>query len=184
MPLQERVTGGIGKAGRPTSMEEAMRITDLSADNVVLDLGAESRRDLLRTLSAEAARRLGRPEQEVLDTLKARERLGSTAVGRGVVLPHARISGNDSPVILFARLRRPIDYEAKDDEPVDLVFLVLWPDASPEGLLPALSEICQMLREPEMLRRLRAAKSPESVVTLLREGAPSVPGKDAAPEAG
>jgi nitrogen PTS system EIIA component len=166
-------------------MEEAMRITDLlSADDVVLDLSAESKRNLLRTLSAEAARRLGRPEQEVLDTLKARERLGSTAVGRGVALPHARISGNDPPVILFARLRRPIDFEAKDDEPIDLVFLVLWPDASPEGLLPLLAEICQVLREPQMLRRLRAAKSPEDVVALLRQGRSSIPGMDAAPGAG
>jgi PTS system nitrogen regulatory IIA component len=165
-------------------MEEAMRITDLSADDVVLDLSAESKRNLLRTLSAEAARRLGRPEQEVLDTLKARERLGSTAVGRGVALPHARISGNDPPVILFARLRRPIDFEAKDDEPIDLVFLVLWPDASPEGLLPLLAEICQALREPQMLRRLRAATSPEDVVALLRQGRSSIPGMDAAPGAG
>jgi PTS system nitrogen regulatory IIA component len=165
-------------------MEEAMRITDLSADDVVLDLGVESKRDLLRTLSAEAASRLGRPEQEVLDPLEARERLGSTAVGRGVALPHARISGNNPPIILFARLRRPIDFEAKDDEPIDLVFLVLWPDAFPEGLLPALSEICQMLREPETLRRLRAVKSPESVVTLLRQGKSSAPRMNAAPEAG
>ena len=162
-----------------------MRLTDLlSADDVVLDLSADNKRNLLRALAAEAATRLRHPEQEILDTLKARERLGSTALGRGVALPHARISGNDPPIVLFARLRRPIDFEAKDDEPIDLVFLVLWPDASPEGLLPLLAEICQVIREPERLRRLRAARSPESVVTLLRQGDPSAPDTDAAPKAG
>ena len=159
-----------------------MRLTDLlSADDVVLDLSADNKRNLLRALAAEAASRLRHPEQEILNALKAREQLGSTALGRGIALPHARVSGNDPPVMLFARLRRPIDFEAKDDEPIDLVFLVLWPDASPEGLLPLLAEICQVIREPQMLRRLRAARSPESVVTLLRQGDPSAPDTDATP---
>ena len=84
---------------------------------------------LLQALAAEAASRLGRPEGEILGALQARERLGSTALGRGVALPHARLAGDDPPVVLFARLRRPIDYEARDEEPVDLVILILWPEA-------------------------------------------------------
>jgi PTS system nitrogen regulatory IIA component len=160
-----------------------MQITDLlSADDVVLDLSVASRRKLLQALATEAASRLGCPEQKVLDALKAREQLGSTALGKGVALPHAQIGGNDLPVMLFARLRRPIDFEAGDDEPIDLVFLVLWPEAFPEGFLPALSEICRVLREPEMLRRLRLARSPEDVVALLHQGRFSTPG--AAPTPG
>lgn len=154
-----------------------MQITGLiSADDVALDLSAASKRKLLQALAAEAASRLGCPEQKVLDALKAREQLGSTALGKGVALPHAQISGSEFPVVLFARLRRPIDFEAGDDEPIDLVFLVLWPEAFPEGFLPALSEICRLLREPEMLRRLRLAKSPEEAAALLHQGRFSTPG--------
>ena len=78
-------------------------------------------------------------------------------------------AGHDPPVVLFARLRRPIDFDARDDEPVDLVFLVLWPAAAGKGLLPAMSEICRALREPQSLRRLRLAETPEEVVQLVRQ---------------
>ncbi|MBP0447690.1 PTS sugar transporter subunit IIA [Roseomonas sp. SSH11] len=150
-----------------------MRITELlSAAEVTLDLGATNKAAVLQTLSGEGARRLGRPEGEILEALQARERLGSTALGRGVALPHARLEGEVSPIMLFARLRRPVDFEARDEEPVDLVILVLWPEASPEGFLPTLSETCRALREPQVLRRLRAAQSPEEVVALLARPTP------------
>jgi PTS system nitrogen regulatory IIA component len=152
-----------------------MGITDhLSATDVILDLGAANRRAVLQLLAAEAADRLGRPEDEILQALEAREALGSTALGRGVALPHARLDGNPAPVVLFARLRRPVDFEARDEEPVDLVILVLWPEASPEGFLPTLSDTCRSLREPQVLRRLRSARAPEEVVALLAGQPPGV----------
>jgi PTS system nitrogen regulatory IIA component len=145
-----------------------MGITDhLSTADVILDLGATTKAALLQFLAAEAADRLGRTKAEVLEALQAREQLGSTALGRGVALPHARLAGDPRPVVLFARLNRPIEFDARDEEPVDLIILVLWPDASPEGFLPMLSETCRALREPQTLRRLRAAAVPEDVVTLL-----------------
>ena len=145
-----------------------MHITErISAADVVLDLDASNKSQVLEKLSAEAARRLGRPQAEILAALQDREALGSTALGRGVALPHARMAGDDPPVMIFARLHRPIDFEARDEEPVDIVILVLWPEASPEGFLPALSETCQALRAPQALRRLREAASPEDVVALL-----------------
>ena len=145
-----------------------MGITDhITTDNVILDLGVGNKRDLLNVLASKAAERLEYSEQEILKALQDRERLGSTALGRGVALPHARLAGDNPPVMLFVRLLRPIDYEAKDEEPVDLVILVLWPEASPEGFLPALSEICRALREPQALRQLRGAASVEEVISLL-----------------
>lgn len=154
-------------AGAP--MEQKMGIPGLlSASNVILDLDAATKQSVLRLLSAEAADRLGRPEREVLDALAARERLGSTALGRGVALPHARLAGSSPPLALLARLRRPIDFEARDEEPVDLIILVLWPSASPEGFLPALSGIVGALRDPQLLRRLRLAATPGEVAALLR----------------
>lgn len=140
---------------------------NVSADDVLLDLGAGSKRNLLQMLAAEAARRLGRPEAEILNALTSREALGSTALGRGIALPHARLPGDQQPLMLFARLVRPIDYEARDDEPVDLVILVLWPEASAEGFLPALSDTCRGLRDPQTLRALRSTTSAEEVATLL-----------------
>lgn len=150
-----------------------MGITDhFSTADVVLDLGAASKRSVLQLLAAEAAARLGRPEREILDALQARERLGSTALGRGVALPHARLEGASPPVVLFARLLRPVDFEARDEEPVDLVVLVLWPEASPEGFLPALADTCRSLRDPQILRRLRSAQAPEEVMSLLARPSP------------
>lgn len=159
-----------------------MAISDLlSAADVILDVSANNKRSLLETLSAEAASRLGCSSQEILEALRAREQIGSTALGRGVALPHAELSGTQPPVVLFTRLRRPIDFDARDDEPVDLVFLVLWPAGAAKGLLPAMSEICRALREPQSLRRLRLAETPEEVVQLVRQlTVPSI-GQDATP---
>jgi PTS system nitrogen regulatory IIA component len=152
-----------------------MGITDhLSAADVILDLGAPNKRTVLQLLANEAADRLGRPEAGILEALQARERLGSTALGRGVALPHARLEGDSPPVVLFARLRRPVDFEARDEEPVDLVILVLWPEASPEGFLPTLAETCRSLREPQVLQRLRSVGAPEEVVALLAGPSPDV----------
>ncbi len=152
-----------------------MRITDLlSTADVTLDLHATNKAAVLQLVAAKAADRLGRPQGEILEALQARERLGSTALGRGVALPHARLEGDSPPVVLFARLRRPVDFEARDEEPVDLVILVLWPEASPEGFLPTLAETCRSLREPQVLQRLRSVGAPEEVVALLAGPSPDV----------
>ncbi|MGK7864467.1 PTS sugar transporter subunit IIA [Falsiroseomonas sp. E2-1-a4] len=139
----------------------------ISAADVLLDLDGGSKRRVLEALSAEAARRSGRAREDILAALQAREALGSTALGRGVALPHARMAGDYPPLMLFARLAKPIDYEARDEEPVDLVILVLWPEAAPEGFLPTLAATCRPLRAPAALRRLRAATSAEEVVAVL-----------------
>ncbi|WP_207477293.1 PTS sugar transporter subunit IIA [Arenibaculum pallidiluteum] len=147
-----------------------MAISDLfSAADVILDASPGNKWALLEALSTAAAPRLGLPEHEVLDALQDRERLGSTALGKGVALPHAELRDAETPIMLFARLRRAIDFDARDEEPVDLVFLVLWPAATGKGLLPAMSEICRSLRDPQALRRLRAAASPDEVVELVHQ---------------
>jgi PTS system nitrogen regulatory IIA component len=153
-----------------------MGIADhLSDADVMLALGATTKDAALRQLAAEAAARLRRPEAEVLDALQARERLGSTALGRGVALPHARLAGDCAPVVIFARLHRPIDFDARDEEPVDLVIAVLWPDAEPEGFLPMLAETCRALRDPGTLRQLRQAATPRDVLDVLSATAAAGP---------
>ncbi|HWL83877.1 MAG TPA: PTS sugar transporter subunit IIA [Roseomonas sp.] len=152
-----------------------MGITNrIPAANIILDLDASTKHALLQALAAQAAQRLELPTDEILDALENREALGSTALGRGVALPHARLTRDSPPLMLFVRLGRPVDYDARDEEPVDLVVLVLWPEAAAEGFLPALSDTCRALREPQALRRLRAATSAEEIVALLdRYGTPS-----------
>lgn len=160
-----------------------MRVSDLfSADNVILDANPPNKEALLERLAVEAESRIGCPREDILHALQARERIGSTALGKGVALPHTELRGAEAPVILFVRLRRPIDFDAGDDEPVDLIFLVLWPAATPKGLLPVMSEICQALRDPQSLRRLRQEETPEAVVEFLQQAVGSNVERSAGPD--
>lgn len=149
--------------------------------NVILDAEPANKAALLDLLAAEAGQRLDVPKQEVLGALQAREKIGSTGLGRGVALPHAEIHEAQAPLVLFVRLRRAVNFDARDEEPVDLVFLVLWPTATRKGLLAAMSEICRALRESQTLRRLRAAETPEDVVRLVLQAVPSDVPEDDAP---
>lgn len=146
-----------------------MAIADLfSAADGILTLAPAGKKDLLEMLAVEVATRLGQPSDRVLDAILAREKLGSTALGRGVALPHARVDWLDAPVAILARLTRPIDMEARDGEPVDLVFLVLWPESASEGFLPALSSICRVLRDNQLPRQLRQARSAAEALQTLQ----------------
>ncbi len=145
-----------------------MRMDNLPTfDDIALDLDVGGKQALLETLALRAAGRSGQDAQEVAAALFARERLGTTALGRGVALPHARLAGAEAPLLLFARLRRAIDYEARDDVPVDLVFAVLWPEEAAEGFLPALSDLCRLLREPAFPAGLRRAGTEAEAMAVL-----------------
>lgn len=138
------------------------------AENSVLFLSPKDKKELLEMLSQEAASRLQYDQHKLLDALQAREKLGSTALGRGVGLPHTRLEGLSAPLALLVRLARPIDFEARDGEPVDLVFMVLWPEDSAEGFLPALSGICRVLRGNQLARHLRQAQSSAEALNMLQ----------------
>jgi PTS system nitrogen regulatory IIA component len=124
--------------------------------------------ELLDMLSAEAVARLDMPKADILEALHGRERLGSTALGRGVALPHARLDRLRTPFAILARLTSPVEYEARDGEPVDLVFLVLWPESASEGFLPALSSICRVLRNSQLPRQLRQARTASEALARLQ----------------
>ena len=160
-----------------------MSISDLlSAHNVILDAEPANKETLLQLLAVEAAGRIGIPKEDILKALQAREHIGSTALGKGVALPHSELRGTETPLVLFARLGRPIDFDARDDEPVDLVFVVLWPMATRKGLLPVMGEICKALREPQSLRRLRQAETPDAVVQIVRQALPLDAGQGQEPD--
>lgn len=146
-----------------------MRVADrLSSADIMLDVDLGNKPHLLETLANELAGRVGHAKEEILDALKSREALGSTALGRGVALPHARLP-DVPPTVLFVRLTAAIEFDAQDGAPVDLLFLILWPAADTKGLLDAMSEICRALRRQDLPRQLRAAPSAPDVIRILRD---------------
>lgn len=142
---------------------------------VLLDASIKSKRDLLELLSLRASTHIARSKQEILQALEAREKIGSTALGRGVALPHAQLPGSVEPLIIFVRLSSPINFDARDAQPIDLAFLLLWPAEDTKGHLKAMSEICRALRDPRLLHQLRQVETIEGVTQTLRT--PSLPSR-------
>jgi PTS system nitrogen regulatory IIA component len=124
---------------------------------VAVGVRATSKTRLLRELGRRAAVALGLNEDEVTSALLKREALGSTGTGAGIAIPHARLEGTARPFGILVRLAKPIDFEAIDGQPVDLVFLLLLP-AEPQGdQLNALACAARMLRDAQIVRHLRGA---------------------------
>jgi PTS system nitrogen regulatory IIA component len=129
----------------------------LSPADVLMDITAPDKARLLQKLAARAASASNLPADRILRELSAREKLGSTGTGSGIAIPHARIEGIKKPFGILARLKRPIDFNAIDDQPVDLVFLLLLPTAPAGEQLNALASVARRLRNPEILHSLRNA---------------------------
>jgi PTS system nitrogen regulatory IIA component len=129
----------------------------LSPTDLIVDIRASDKDQLLRELSRRAAAALGLDADLVTAAIVKREELGSTGMGEGMAIPHARIPNLDKPFGILARLKRPIDFAAIDEKPVDLVFLLLLP-AAPEGdQLNALASVARRLRNPVVSSAIRAA---------------------------
>jgi PTS system nitrogen regulatory IIA component len=139
----------------------------IRAEHVVAGLRAADKDQLLRDLARRAALALGYDGGTILDALTAREALGSTGIGHGVALPHARIPRITHLFGLFAVLERPLDFGAVDEQPVDLVFLLLVPANAGKEHLAALAAISRRLRNHEIVRAVRAAKDPAALYEAL-----------------
>lgn len=151
-----------------------MPLSDLLAPNAVFpSLKAPSKKQALQELSAQAAALTGHDEREIFETLLRRERLGSTGVGGGVAIPHGKLAKIERIVGLFARLEAPIDFEALDGEPVDLIFLLIAPEAAGADHLKALARIARLLRDPDVAKKLRSARDAQAIHTLLTASAAS-----------
>lgn len=145
-------------------------ITDvIGPESILLDLKSVSKRQVLQDLAARASALTGIDGARLLEALMERERLGSTGVGEGIAIPHAKIEGLGRVVGLFARLERPIDFEAIDDRPVDLVFLLLAPEGTGADHLKALARIARCLRNAGLCSRLRQQHEADVVYRLLTE---------------
>jgi PTS system nitrogen regulatory IIA component len=149
-----------------------MQIADLlSPEGVVAALKVQGKKQLLQELAARAAPLVRAPERRVYETLTERERLGTTGVGQGIAIPHGRLANLEKIVGVFVRLETPIDYDAVDKQPVDLVFMLLAPEGAGADHLKALARVSRLLRNQTACEKLRAAKSAEALYAILTEPA-------------
>ncbi|KQY80526.1 PTS sugar transporter subunit IIA [Brevundimonas sp. Root1423] len=152
-----------------------MDIGDLLADGgVVLRSGASSKRQALHTVAEAAAQVLGMPENRVMEALLEREALGSTGLGSGVAVPHARLEGVEHVMAVFVRLDTPVAYGAVDDRPVDLLFALFAPPRDGAEHLRALAAVSRALRSPGMREQLRQARTVDAIRALfVKDKAPA-----------
>ena len=142
----------------------------LTPDGVVLDLRTcSSKRQVLKELAEHAAAAVDLDPKRLLEALMERERLGTTGIGHGIAIPHARMAELTRLVGLFARLDEPVDFEALDDQPSALIFLLLAPDSADADSLKALARISRLLRDPAVQRRLRQEKDRDAVYRMLTQ---------------
>lgn len=132
-----------------------------------------SKKHLLQEVASRAAEVYGLDPRGVLDALLDRERLGSTAMGRGVAAPHARLDGLERVMGIFFQLERGIDFDAQDDEPVDLVFALIAPQAAGSEHLLALARVSRALRDAVTCTKLRSCGDKAALYAVLTEASVS-----------
>lgn len=153
---------------------ETMDLRDLiKPDAIFPSVHVSNKKQALQELAQRAAAITGLSSRDIYDTLLQRERLGSTGLGRGIAVPHGRLAGLPKIVSVFVRLDEPIDFDALDAEPVDLLFLLLAPEQAGADHLKALARISRLLREPSSIEKLRACKDRAAIYAVLTQPATS-----------
>ncbi|MFZ5780468.1 MAG: PTS sugar transporter subunit IIA [Pseudomonadota bacterium] len=146
-----------------------MEIADLlpGPEAVLASVKATGKKAVLAELASRAAALYGVDERRLFDRLLERERLGSTGIGGGIAIPHARLATVSQPRGLFARLAQPVDFDAIDERPVDVVFLLVAPEGAGADHLKALARVSRLLRDRGLLEKLRATEGAEALYALL-----------------
>ena len=151
-----------------------MEISDLlTPDAVIAKMHATSKKQALQELAKRAADLVGEHERVVFDVLLERERLGTTGVGNGIAIPHGKLPDIKELFGLFARLDDPVDFDAIDEQPVDLVFLLLAPEGAGADHLKALARVSRLLRDKSVCEKLRGADQTDAIYALLTDTAKS-----------
>jgi PTS system nitrogen regulatory IIA component len=147
-----------------------MEIRDLlQPESVVADLKAANKKQLLQELAKCAARVTGVNDRKIFETLLERERLGSTGVGSGIAIPHGKLSDFKGLYGVFARLERPVEFDAIDEQPVDLIFLLLAPEGAGADHLKALARVSRLLRDTSMCEKLRGTDTADGLYMVLTQ---------------
>ncbi len=145
-----------------------MLLTDLVAPNAIIPaLKVNGKKQALHELAAKAAELTGQDERTIFETLLQREKLGSTGVGNGIAIPHGKLPKLTQLFGLFARLERPIDFEALDGQPIDLIFLLLAPEGAGADHLKALARVARLLRDPDVAPKLRDSRDSDALYSVL-----------------
>ncbi len=151
-----------------------MEIADLLTPNSIIpNLRVPSKKQALQELARFAAGLTGQHERTIFEVLLERERLGTTGVGAGVAIPHGKLPGLKRLYGVFARLDTAIDFESVDEQPVDLIFLLLAPETAGADHLKALARVSRLLRDREMCEKLRGSDTADALYALLTETATS-----------
>jgi nitrogen PTS system EIIA component len=151
-----------------------MEIADLiTPSRVVAQLRATNKKQALQELAKRAAVMTGIQDRAIYDVLIERERLGSTGIGMGIGIPHGRLSGLDKLCGIFARLDRPVPFDAIDDQPVDLIFLLLAPEGAGADHLKALARVSRLLRDRTVCEKLRGTDNADALYALLIDRTPT-----------
>ncbi len=146
-----------------------MLISDLlSPERIQCDVHSSSKKRLLELISKELARNSNDLNQrEIFESLCARERLGSTGLGKGVAIPHGRVKGSQDVQVSFIRLKKPLPFDAADGEPVDLLFAMAVPENCGEDHLKLLAQVAELFSDPKLLNKLRNAEESGALLKLL-----------------
>ena len=139
----------------------------ISPERVTADLACVGKKALFQQLALFAARATGLDQKAILSALAERERLGSTGFGGGIAIPHGKVEGLDGIVGYVVRLSAPIDFQSVDGLPVDLVFMLLSPPDAGAEHLKALASVSRLLRDRQMLAKLRGARTKDAIYALL-----------------
>lgn len=145
-----------------------MQISDLiGSDMIVPNLHVSSKKQALQELSKKMASMTELEERAIFDVLLERERLGTTGVGNGVAIPHGRFKDISKLYGLFAKLDKPINFDAIDEQPVDLIFLLLAPESAGADHLKALAQVSRMMRNKDICSKMRGIKDKEALFALF-----------------
>ncbi len=141
----------------------------LANDHVFTDVHVTSKKRLLEWIAEQAESQLKLPRKQVFSQLLERERLGSTGLGQGFAVPHARLEGLDRIHACFLKLDQPIPFDAADQAPVDLVFVLFVPQDSTEEHLQILAALARIFSQPEIADKIRNSRSREDIIDIIRK---------------
>ena len=147
-----------------------MELADILAERAVLCCtGVTTKRQLFEDLAERAAEITGHDAAELLDAITSREELGSTGLGNGIAIPHGKVTGLKGVTALLARLDQPIDFDSVDDQPVDIVVMLLAPTGAGADHLKALSRIARVLRDADTVAKIRGTSDATAIHTFLSQ---------------
>lgn len=147
-----------------------MSITSLLApDRIFTDADISSKKRLLEFIAQQSAEFLSLPQKSIFNSLLERERLGSTGLGKGFAVPHARLSDISEAHACFLKLNHGINYDAADHEPVDLIFALFIPEASTEEHLQILASLARIFSQSSVSEKIRGCQSAQSIIDLIQQ---------------